>query len=194
MTEEEFFINNYPDSCYGDKPLSPHWDFFQDGVEFGERKSEQRITELEAQIERNKIDLAISEHDREHDDYELTEVYEKVKQLEKENADLKCECRRCVYSDTPCILSDYGKDRNGICDHFKDVFEELNNWKDEWQEQVQKATDEGYARTLQTMQLNKAKELLKKLVLEVKGYEEINGYDTCEPVQEAEQFISEVEK
>ncbi len=40
----------------------------------------------------------------------------------------------------------------------------------------------------------KAKELLRKLVLEVKGYEEINGYDTCEPVQEAEQFISEVDK
>ena len=44
-------------------------------------------------------------------------------------------------------------------------------------------------------QLTKAKEIIRKLVLEVKGYEEINGYDTCEPVQEAEQFLnSEVEK
>lgn len=43
-------------------------------------------------------------------------------------------------------------------------------------------------------QLTKATELLRKLVLEVKGYEEIYGYDTCEPVQEAEQFLSEVEK
>ncbi len=43
---------------------------------------------------------------------------------EKRIAELKCECRRCVYSDCPCILSDYGKDRNGICDHFKDVFDE----------------------------------------------------------------------
>ena len=45
-------------------------------------------------------------------------------------------------------------------------------------------------------QLTKATELLRKLVLEVTGYEEIYGYDTCEPVQEAEQFLkdSEVEK
>ncbi len=54
MTEEEYFRKNYPDSCYGDKPLSPHWDFFQDGVEFGERESEKKIEELEAQIEKMK--------------------------------------------------------------------------------------------------------------------------------------------
>jgi phage shock protein A len=34
-------------------------------------------------------DLAISEHDREHNDYELTEAYKKIEQLEKENAELK---------------------------------------------------------------------------------------------------------
>ena len=55
----------------------------------GEEPREKRIAELEAQIEQNRIDLAISEHDREHDDYEFTEVYTKVEQLEKENAELK---------------------------------------------------------------------------------------------------------
>ena len=50
MSEEEYFRKNYPDSCYGDKPLSPHWDFFQSGVEFGERQSEKKIEELEEQI------------------------------------------------------------------------------------------------------------------------------------------------
>ena len=54
MTEEEYFRKNYPDSCYGDRPLSPYWDFFQDGVEFGERQSEKRIKELEQQIEKMK--------------------------------------------------------------------------------------------------------------------------------------------
>lgn len=49
MTEEEYFRKNYPDFCYGDKPLSPHWDFFQDGVEFGERQSENKIEEIENQ-------------------------------------------------------------------------------------------------------------------------------------------------
>ena len=51
MTEEEYFRKNYPDSCYGDKPLSPHWDFFQDGVEFGERQSEKQIEELKGDLE-----------------------------------------------------------------------------------------------------------------------------------------------
>ena len=45
-------------------------------------------------------------------------------ELEEENAKLKCECRRCVHIDCTCILSNYGKDRNGICDHFKDIFDE----------------------------------------------------------------------
>lgn len=53
----------------------------------------------------------------------------KYRQLQKENADLKCECRRCVYTDSPCVLSDYGKDKNGICDHFKDVFDENTELK-----------------------------------------------------------------
>ena len=46
MTEEEYFRKYFPDSCYGDKPLSPHWDYFQYGVEFGERESEKKIEEL----------------------------------------------------------------------------------------------------------------------------------------------------
>ena len=41
---------------------------------------------------------------------------------------------------------------------------ENQKWKDEWQEQVQKATDEGYARTLQTIQLNNAKEIIREFV------------------------------
>lgn len=64
--------------------------------------------------------------------------------------------------------------------------DELKKWKDEWQEQVQKATDEGYARTLQTIQLSKAKEIIKNLMfyvpVDLKEYEE------------AKQFISEEEK
>ena len=54
MTEEEYFRKNYPDFCYGDKPLSPYWDLFQYGVEFGERQSEKKIEELKAQIEKMK--------------------------------------------------------------------------------------------------------------------------------------------
>jgi hypothetical protein len=46
MTEEEYFRKNYPDSCYGDKPLSPHWDFFQDGAEFGYNKGKREAKEI----------------------------------------------------------------------------------------------------------------------------------------------------
>lgn len=51
--------------------------------------------------------------------------------LEEENADLKCECRRCAYTDCLCVLSDFGKTRNGICDHFKNVFDENVELKEE---------------------------------------------------------------
>ena len=68
--------------------------------------------------------------------------------------------------------------------------EENQRWKDEWQEQVQKATDEGYARTLQTIQLSKAKELLKQWLQTSKA----SGCDNINIVSDTEQFISEVEK
>lgn len=64
--------------------------------------------------------------------------------------------------------------------------EEIAVLRKEWVEQVQKATDEGYARTLQTIQLSKAKEIIKNLMVyvpvDLKEYEE------------AKQFLSEVEK
>ena len=50
MTEEEYFRKNYPDYCYGDRLLSPYWDLFQYGVEFGERQSEKKIKELKKRL------------------------------------------------------------------------------------------------------------------------------------------------
>lgn len=104
------------------------WDFKRSS-EFAEPR-EKWIAHLEAQIEQNKIDLAISEHDREHNDYELTEAYKKIEQLEKENADLKCECRTCVYMDSPCVRSDYPS-KDGVCSHYKNVFDEIAELKQE---------------------------------------------------------------
>lgn len=52
--------------------------------------------------------------------------------LLKEITELKCECRRCVYyPGYSCIPSDFGKDRIGICNHFKDVFDENVELKEE---------------------------------------------------------------
>ncbi len=61
--------------------------------------------------------------------------------------------------------------------------------KDEWQEQVQKATDEGYARTMQTMQLTTAKEIIKDLLSLCEG-----ETDSKLVFTRAEQFLNEVEK
>ena len=110
MTEEEYFRKNYPDSCYGDRPLSPYWDFFQDGVEFGERQSEKKIEELENQ---NKL-LGERCNQLLKDKGELTDKIAdikancdlaiegrdvKIKELEKENAKLKEELAFRRYAD-----------------------------------------------------------------------------------------------
>lgn len=120
----------------------------------------------------------------------------RIEQLEKENADLKCECRRCVYTDSPCVLSDYGKDRNGICDHFKDVFDEIAELKEdstEWE----KASDKWKAvYELTNNQLAKAKEIINELN---EGLDKLylSGLSTkqiafIEQLQEkAEQFLKE---
>ena len=76
MTEEEYFRKTYPNSCYGDRPLSPYWDFFQDGVEFGERQSEKKIEELEETINKLREQLALR--------YSLED---KIKELKKENTE-----------------------------------------------------------------------------------------------------------
>lgn len=33
-------------------------------------------------------------------------------------------CSRCIYTDSPCVPSDYGRDEHNNCDHYKSVFEE----------------------------------------------------------------------
>lgn len=71
--------------------------------------------------------------------------------------------------------------------------EELKKWKDEWQEQVQKATDEGYTRTLQTIQLTNAKEIIRDLInlTEPTSTEEVQHWN--ETFRKAEQFIKDSE-
>jgi hypothetical protein len=119
----------------------------------------------------------------------LCETYEnKIEDLEKENANVKE------------ALEGYKKIAKWCdkCDKIAELKSENQKWKDEWQEQVQKATDEGYARTLQTMQLNKAKEIIKEYIeLKYKPCAVGNSvnmllYDNI--CAEAEQFLSEVEK
>jgi hypothetical protein len=131
-------------------------------------KQRERIAELENDVELLKNGETLKELQ--------TEVFK----LTKENADLKCECRRCIYTD--CILSDYGKDRNGICDHYKDVFDEVAEL-----EKQSKAKKK---------QLIKAKDIMKRLVDLSNSSRSFLGGTWHETVREAENFLkeSEVEK
>ena len=109
---------------------------------------------------------------------DFDDAIHRIVRLEQENAKLKCECRRCVHTDCPCILSDYGKDRNGICDHFKDIFDENAELKEElvgfrlkvealegktpWKDIKDKSEVIG--------KLTKAKEIIKELLDSCFGY------------------------
>lgn len=134
-----------------------------------------RVRELERKLEQTEKDLA---------DYQFN--YPTIKELQKENADLKEEINKIAFA------------RGNVEEENAELKEELNKWKDEWQEQVQKATDEGYARTLQTIQLTKAKKIIKELCGMVRELNKPNVQLTNVDysLSEAEQFIkdSEVEK
>jgi hypothetical protein len=68
---------------------------------------------------------------------------------------------------------------------------ELKKWKDEWQEQVQKAIDEGYARTQQTIQLTKAKDLIEDMYDKIPASHSDYYRDVME---RARQFLKDLEK
>ena len=74
---------------------------------------EKRIAELEEQ-------LAISEHDREHNDYELIEVYTKVKNIEKENTELKKKyAKEC--EDVAYVVTNYSKQLTKVKEIIKNL-------------------------------------------------------------------------
>lgn len=113
-----------------------------------------------------------------------------VKNLLKENAELK---------ENNLFLNNLVKEKEqrglevqeDLLKENAELEKENAELKKEWQEQVQKATDEGYARTLQTIQLTKAKEIIKDLLSLCEG-----ETDSKLVFARAEQFLkdSEVEK
>ena len=141
---------------------------------------EEQIAELKAEC-----DLAIEGRDVKIKELETRcnelflqtcEQAEKIKELSAEIENDR---------DLPAIAYMQGAEKQKKKDE-----EELKKWKDEWQEQVQKATDEGYARTLQTIQLTKAKELLKTCLSKAIG--NINP-SWSELIADIEQFIKDNE-
>ena len=152
---------------------------------------------------------------------DFDDAIHRIIRLEEENADLKCECRRCAYTDCLCVLSDFGKTRNGICDHFKNVFDENVELKEELNYSkthclfhsdcpTQKELA-GFKLKVEALEgqtpwkdikdksevigkLSKAKELLRKLLVHLKCQVWIADKPIMQKeIAEAEQFLKESE-
>ena len=59
MTEEETFKKKYPEYCCGESLLSPYWDLWEDGAEYGYNKCFQQIRKLVN--EHTRLDCIIPE-------------------------------------------------------------------------------------------------------------------------------------
>ena len=80
--------------------LEKKLDFFMTETVAGkEYRPKEEVEDLKAQIEELKKQLAITEHDREHNDYELAETYKKITELEAQIEKMKC-CGNCKHSRT----------------------------------------------------------------------------------------------
>ena len=165
------------DCAVYDKKIAEEYTTLQERIEELDKENAEIKTKKIPQLERkiasirgsHRVDLA-----------KLNARIEQVERLKKENAELKAD-------------NDARKFAMAMSEKVeKQLREENAELKDEWQEQVQKATDEGYARTLQTIQLTKAKEIIKTFL----GFAKAFGYSPSMDkfISEAEQFISEVEK
>lgn len=119
----------------------------------------------------------------------LDKQRERISELEKENTDMKCECGRCVYTDSPCVLSDYGKYKNGICDHFKDVFDENAELKAKNKWYSEQVCNKECAEVWKN--LTKAKEIIRELLSSCFGYN--SKTVNYEVKAKAEQFLKDSE-
>ena len=91
---------------------------------------------------------------------EAIDYYRKqIADLEKENAELNDKLNN-LSKVAEVRLANWQKYEKENAE----LKEEIKKWRDEWQEQVQKENDESYAKTLQTIQLTKAKDLIRNLL------------------------------
>ena len=79
------------------------------------------------------------------------ELQKQIEELTIKNNGLKSDCDAYNYS------------QRTYQEQIKELQTELEKWKSEWQEQVQKATDEGYARTQLQIENGKLKEQIEKM-------------------------------
>lgn len=195
MTEEEYFIKNYPDVCYNGKPLSPYWDLFQDGVEYGERQSEKKVEEPE--IERL----------RESNSYMFDTIAlksQQIEKLEKENAELKNKLTEKVTLESLDVVSakmnDLEKENSELKRNKKTVVHLADCLEEKMKERIEELETRCTELFLQNNEfaehLTKAKEIIKELARV--AYADFTDGDysneLSKVLEQAEQFIKEIEK
>lgn len=195
LREESIFIQGYRQSEKRitelestNKKISDECHKLVDSLEKKQNKNELLETQnikLQAEVSRLTIKNAELKADNDARKFAMAMSEKVEKQLREENTKLKD------------VIEGYKKIAKWCdnCDKIAELKLENQKWKDEWQEQVQKATDEGYARTLQTMQLTKAKQFIRDFLSFAVDY--ICPIDkNYSLIAEAEQFLkdSEVEK
>ena len=134
---------------------------------------DNRIAELENKIADIKAncDLAI-----EGRDVKIMELEQQIEQAKEDVVENESDCANC-----------------GLRQENAELKEELAKWKDEWQEQVQKAIDEGYARTQQTIQLTKANSLLADVYkIAMSDWNDPKWHDQV--LRNAREYLKEIEK
>lgn len=122
------------------------------------------------------------------------EIYKENAELKKEN---RCECTRCVYSDSPCIRSDYGVEKDeDVCPNYKNVFGAYSQLKAENTELKDKSKRdnniiEALKKQIAEMDLyiTKAIEIIKGLMRFCRCFAQHHTEDIR--YKEAEQFLKE---
>ena len=114
-----------------------------EGYLAGAEPREKRIAELEkenaeldSQKNRNKYCYSCVNATEKCFRNEIGCPCEKYKSYKDENAELereiRCECSRCVYSDSACIRSDYGVEKEeDVCPNYENVFVAYSQLKKE---------------------------------------------------------------
>ena len=124
----------------------------------------------------------------------------------------KSKCQTCVYSDSPCVPSDYKKDHEGVCEHFRNIFIEHTELEEKcakleqgyvWHdydagEDSYEDSHEGrWVKRDEVYKLDKATDLLKKLIYLLKSEDCDYTFalkNTHLVLVEAEQFLREIEE
>ena len=154
----------------GERGYCPKLESRKEGYIASAEPREKRIAELERKLEQTEKDLA---------DYQFN--YPTIKELQKENAELKKKC--------------YKKAVKDYCELEKENAELKEKLKPE--NCLKLLAKEGYIK-FTSEQLTKAKELIERLLITSCNSDVLNLLPNCSEVLrvrvEAEQFLSEVEK